>query len=139
VTQTWTDRERRMLEAIRDGEEASEELELSMLAERVRLDPDDSERNLRLVKLTLGRLLGAGFIDGTVQGASDDPMFMGFDFVLLERGLRTVEVWPSEDPYAALVAMLEERLETETSRRSGPESRRSWTAPRAPAAMSAST
>jgi hypothetical protein len=114
VTQTWTDRERRMLEAIRDGEEAGEELELTMLAERVRLDPDDPERNLRLVKLTLGRLLRAGFIDGTVQGASDDPMFMGFDFVLLERGLRTVEVWPSEDPYAALVAMLEERLETET-------------------------
>jgi hypothetical protein len=37
VTQTWTDRERRMLEAIRDGEEAGEELELTMLAERVRL------------------------------------------------------------------------------------------------------
>ena len=75
MTQTWTDRERRMLEAIRDSEEAGEELELTMLAERVRVDPDDPERNLRLVKLTLGRLLRAGFIDGTVQGASDDPMF----------------------------------------------------------------
>jgi hypothetical protein len=102
-----------MLEAIRDGEEAGEDLELTWLAERVSLDSDDPERNLLLVKLTLGRLLRAGFIDGTVQGASDDPMFMGFDFVLLERGLRTVEVWPS-DPYAALVTVLEDRLETET-------------------------
>jgi hypothetical protein len=114
TTQTWTDRERRMLEAIRDGEEAGDELELTMLADRVKLDHEDGERNLRLVKLTLGRLLRAGFIDGTVQGDGDDPMFLGLDFVLLERGWRQVAVWPSDDPYLALVAMLEERLETET-------------------------
>jgi len=82
VTQTWTDRERRMLGAIRDGEEAGEELELTMLAERVRLDPDDPARNLRLVKLTLGRLLRAGFIDGTVQPTAD-----GLEGVDLELGL----------------------------------------------------
>ena len=139
MTQTWTDRDRRMLEAIRDSEEAGEELELTMLAERVRVDPDDPERNLRLVKLTLGRLLRAGFIDGTVQGASGDPMFMGFDFVLLERGLRTVKVWPSEDPYAAWSPCSRSGWRPRPSRRSGPESRRSWTAPRAPAATSAST
>jgi hypothetical protein len=114
TAQTWTDREQRMLEAIRDGEEAGEELELNMLAERVKLDADDGERNLRLVKLTLGRLMKAGYIDGDVQGASDDPMFMGYDFVLLERGLRQVAVWPSEDPYLALVDLLEAQLEAES-------------------------
>jgi hypothetical protein len=113
TTQTWTDRERRMLEAIRDGEEAGDELELTMLADRVKLDHEDGERNLRLVKLTLGRLLRAGFIDGTVQGDGDDPMFLGLDFVLLERGLRQVAVWPSEDPYLALVDLLKAQLEAE--------------------------
>jgi hypothetical protein len=43
------DRERRMLEAIHDGEKAGVDLELTWLAGRVRLDPDDPERNPRLV------------------------------------------------------------------------------------------
>jgi hypothetical protein len=113
LTSTWQDREQRVLEVIRDAEEAGEEMNLDVLAERVTLD-DDFIRNHRLVALTLRRLLDARFIDATVLAAGDDPMIAAHDVVLLERGLRAVQVWPSKDPYAALVAMLEERLETET-------------------------
>ena len=139
MTQTWTDRERRMLEVIREGEEAGEELELTMLAERVRFDPDDSERNLRLVKLTLGRLLRAGFIDGTVQGSSDDPMFMGFDFVLLDEAFALSRSGRQRILTRPWAPCSRSGWRPRPSRRSGPESRRSWTAPRAPAATSAST
>jgi hypothetical protein len=101
MTSTWQDREQRMLEAIRDAEEAGERASLFLLVERLELDD-------QVVRLTLGRLSQAGYVAGVIfnnplaREVVDAPAVW-----LRERGLRAVAVWPSEDPYAALVAMLE--------------------------------
>jgi hypothetical protein len=102
-----------MLEAIRDAEEAGEEANLTMMVERLKL-AEKRDTNERVVKLTLSRLLKAGFVDAEVLSGADDPMIAAHDITLLERGLRQVTVWPSEDPYAALVDLLEAQLEAET-------------------------
>jgi hypothetical protein len=107
VTATWTDREQRMLEVIRDAEEAGEEATLALLIDR--LDFDE-----RLVKLALRRLLEAGYVDAAVMNAWQSEMVAAREIKLLERGLRQVAVWPSEDPYSALVELLEAQLEAET-------------------------
>jgi len=108
VTQTWTDREQCMLEAIRDAEEASEPTSLGLLVKRLELDE-------RLVKLTLRRLSDAGYLTGVVyRDALTREVVSAPHVRLKERGLRAVEVWPSEDPYAALVDLLEAQLEAET-------------------------
>ena len=108
MTSVWQDREQRMLEAIRDAEEAGEKASLFLLVERLQLDS-------RVAKLALGRLSQAGYVAGVIfnnplaREVVDAPAVW-----LRERGLRAVAVWPSEDPYAALVAMLEAQLEAET-------------------------
>jgi DNA-binding MarR family transcriptional regulator len=107
VTETWTDREQRMLEVIRDAEEAGEEATLALLIDRLDLDEG-------MVKLTLRRLLEAGYVDATVMSAWQSEMVSAREIKLLERGLRQVAVWPSEDPYTALVDLLEAQLEAET-------------------------
>jgi len=107
VTQGWTDREQRMLEAIRDGEEAGEEVTLALLVDRLDLDE-------RLVKLTLRRLYEAKYVEASIMSAWQSEMVTAREIKLLERGLRQVAVWPSEDPYAALVDLLEAQLEAET-------------------------
>ncbi len=107
MTQGWTDREQRMLEAIRDGEEAGEEVTLALLVDRLDLDE-------RLVKLTLRRLYEAKYVEASIMSAWQSEMVTAREIKLLERGLRQVAVWPSEDPYAALVDLLEAQLEAET-------------------------
>jgi DNA-binding transcriptional ArsR family regulator len=107
VTETWTDREQWMLEAIRDGEEAGEEVTLALLMDSLDLDE-------RLVKLTLRRLYEAGYVKASIMTAWQSEMVTAREIKLLERGLRQVAVWPSEDPYAALVDLLEAQLEAET-------------------------
>jgi hypothetical protein len=104
---TWQQRELPMLEAIRDAQEAGEDVRLDLLIKRLELDE-------RQVKLTFRRLLDAGYVDAHVQSAADDPLFTVYDITLQEPGLRAVEVWPSEDAYANLITMLEEQLEAET-------------------------
>jgi hypothetical protein len=105
VTETWTDREQRMLEAIRDGEEAGD-VTLPLLIDSLDLDE-------RLVKLTLRRLYEAGYVTASIMTAWHGEMVTAQEIKLLERGLRQVAVWPSEDPYAALVDLLEAQLEAE--------------------------
>jgi hypothetical protein len=108
MTSTWQDREQRMLEAIRDAEEAGEKASLFQLVER--LDLDD-----RTAKLTLGRLSQAGYVGGVIFNNPLTREVVNAPAVWLrERGLRAVAVWPSEDPYTALVAILEAQLEAET-------------------------
>jgi hypothetical protein len=101
---TWQEREQRMLEVIRDAEEAGEQIPLWTLAERLGLEE-------RLAELTLGRLQQARYVRVFIR--ADWPTGI-YDAKLTERGLRQVGVWPSEDPYAALVDMLQEQLEAET-------------------------
>jgi hypothetical protein len=104
MTQTWQDREQRMLEAIRDAEEAGEQIQLWTLAER--LDLED-----RVAELTIRRLQQARYVRVFIRTSWPAGIY---DAKLTERGLRQVGVWPSEDPYTALVAMLEAQLASET-------------------------
>ncbi len=68
----------------------------------------------RLVKLTLRRLYEAKYVEASIMSAWQSEMVTAREIKLLERGLRQVAVWPSEDPYAALVDLLEAQLEAET-------------------------
>jgi hypothetical protein len=96
-----------MLEAIRDAEEIGEEATLGLLVKRMELDE-------RLAKLTLRRLLEAGYVDASLMTAWQNEMVTAREIKLIERGLRQVAVWPSEDPYAALIDLLKAELEAET-------------------------
>lgn len=61
------------------------------------------------------RLLESGFLRGEcrrVMGPADHWCVL--NPVLTEKGARAIGMWPSEDPYEALVALLESRIREET-------------------------
>jgi hypothetical protein len=72
VSETWADREQRMLEAICDGEEAGEEVTLASLIDRLDLDEP-------LVKLTLRRLCEAGYVKASIMTAWQSEMVTARD------------------------------------------------------------
>jgi predicted ArsR family transcriptional regulator len=64
----------------------------------------------------IDRLSEAGYIRGSLQirvaGGDPRPSFINHA-ELAERGARAVGLWPAEDPYDALVALLEQRINEE--------------------------
>jgi hypothetical protein len=95
-----------LLDAIVAAEEAGEEARADQLADATGL-------GTRQTQLGLRALYEAEFIDGIVATGMTDTFDM-LDIRLLERGLRTVGQWPTEDQYAALIEVLEHRIAAST-------------------------
>ena len=76
------------------------------LAEAAGLDAE-------VVLVELSRLIQAGYVDAHIEvmGAAENSHVMNAH--LSERGARAVGLWPSDDPYEALVALIEKQLAEE--------------------------
>jgi len=99
---TWVRREQLLLEAIAAAEEAGERVNTADLVETTGLGEVETQLGIRA-------LYDAEFIDGS------DATTMGdiFDLMLirlLELGRQAVGQWPSEDQYAALLAVLDRQI-----------------------------
>jgi hypothetical protein len=79
------------------------------VADALTADPD-------AVVTEIDRLAEANYIRGGVEkmmtGGDPRPWFIAHA-ELAERGARAVGLWPAEDPYDALVALLEQRINEE--------------------------
>jgi hypothetical protein len=67
-----------------------------------------------VVAVELERLQEAGFVTGPLTKLMSGEDFSGWfleNSSLRERGMRALGAWPSDDPYDALVALLERRIE----------------------------
>lgn len=105
---TWYSRALPILEAVRDVE-GSEESFLFMigdLADRTGLDPHH-------VVVEVERLIEGGYLSGKVGGPTSGGDFRPWHISnvrLAPTGARVVGLWPSDDPYEALLALLDRRL-----------------------------
>jgi hypothetical protein len=66
------------------------------------------------VAVELERLVDAHYINGPLQktmSRGDPSVWFLVDASLAERGLREVGAWPSADPYEALLALLDRRID----------------------------
>ncbi len=80
-------------------------IELGTFAERYGLVADDA------LVTEIERLMSAGYIEGNMMptfGHVRDTAMASFR--LLERSARTVGVWPPDDPYEALLRVIEIRI-----------------------------
>lgn len=105
---TWYLRALPILEAVREveGTDESYVLRIGALADRTGLEP-------RHVVVEVERLIEAGYLSGKLGG----PMSGGDvrpwhiqNARLGAAGARVVGLWPSKDPYEALLAVLERRV-----------------------------
>ncbi len=108
TSDSWYSRALPILEAVRDveGSEESSLLMIGALADRTGLDP-------RHVAVEVERLIEGGYLSGKTGGpilAGDSRAGHVSRARLAPAGARVVGLWPSDDPYEALLALLERRV-----------------------------
>jgi hypothetical protein len=95
-----------ILEYVQEHGGPFELLSVGYIAQAMGLDPTE-------VAVGLDNLSSAHYLAGRVQkpmtGGDPSPWFLE-DSSLGERGLRVVGAWPSDDPYEALVKLLERHI-----------------------------
>ena len=105
---TWYSRALPILEAVRDTEGSDESFVFMIgdLADRTGLDP-------RHVVVEVERLIEGGYLSGKlggpVSGGDFRPMHIS-SARLAPAGARVVGLWPPDDPYEALLTLLERRV-----------------------------
>lgn len=106
--ESWYSRALPILEAVRDVESTDESylLQIGTLADRTGLDP-------RHVVVEVERLLDGSYLSGKLTklmtGGDVRPWHVS-NVRLAPLGARAVGLWPSNDPYEVLLALLERRL-----------------------------
>jgi hypothetical protein len=104
----WYSRALPILEAVRDieGSDESYVFQIGALADRTGLDP-------RHVVVEVERLIEGGYLSGKLAkmmtGGDVRPWHVN-NARLAPAGARVVGLWPSNDPYEALLAVLERRV-----------------------------
>lgn len=101
---TWEPVVLPLLERVRIAEQEGRDLPAEQLVEGLPVTAQAVQAELR-------RLLAAGFIAGELEEETGNAIFLELsDPMLLERGARAVGTWPADDPYDALLALLDERI-----------------------------
>ncbi len=104
--ETWNSRAIPIMEAIAVNEDPHEMVTLDDLSQATGLSHVE-------VEVELERLIDGEYIQGdihrTMAGGQRGHWRLDGS-VLLERGSRTVGQWPSDDPYEALLALIDKRL-----------------------------
>jgi hypothetical protein len=107
MQEKWESRAVPIMKAIAERESAADLVMIPDIAQEAALDPE-------AVLVELSRLVNAGYVDGEVQiagGGAENAHLL--NPVLSERGARAVGLWPSDDPYEALMALIEKQLAEE--------------------------
>jgi DNA-binding transcriptional ArsR family regulator len=107
MNETWDSRAAPIMRALGEREGIGTGFGIRDLAASLGLDPD-------AVAIELRRLLDAGYVSATIAQPMG-PLANGTVMSprLSERGARAVGMWPSDDPYEALVALIETQLAKE--------------------------
>ncbi len=108
TSETWYSRALPILGAVRDVEATDDSyvFQIGDLADRTGLDP-------RQVVVEVERLIEGGYLSGKLGGpmsGGDVRPWHVSNARLAPAGARVVGLWPSSDPYEALLALLERRL-----------------------------
>ncbi len=105
---TWYSRALPILQAVREveGTDESYVFQIGDLADRTGIDP-------RQVVVEVERLIEGGYLSGKLGGpmsGGDVRPWHVANARLAPAGARVVGLWPSTDPYEALLALLERRV-----------------------------
>lgn len=106
MDETWESVAVPLMKAIAERESAADLVMVGDLAESAALDPEAT-----LVELV--RLVDAQYVSGEVQIMGEADGSHVLNVMLSERGARAVGLWPSGDPYEALIALIEKQLAEE--------------------------
>lgn len=104
---TWTERERLILEAVREAEEAGE----NMASAASKAVPD---LPFPLYARTIESLVEAGYLGAIVKRRGDGEPYLALVQRLLPEGRRAVGQWPGSDPAVELERVLTDVLDRES-------------------------
>ncbi len=105
---TWETLTLPVLEKVADAEAVGRDLSMEELSRDLGAPPS-------AIGAELVRLLNGEYITGEIEEEMGNRAMLEIsEPVLLERGARAVGKWPSDDPYEALLALLDARIESAT-------------------------
>jgi hypothetical protein len=106
ASDTWSTRAIPILELIAEIEIDAHQISLGEVADRTGLP-------VEAVDVELDRLIAAGYAHGEIHrtmSGGDRRVWTYQGPVLAERGSRAVQQWPSDDPFDALLMLLDQRI-----------------------------
>jgi hypothetical protein len=99
----WNDRSLPILRELVICDDTDEQLDLKATGEELSCTANQIGNEIE-------RLQRAGYIDAEIYRAMSDDAVAVTGTRVLERGLRELDLWPSNEPYDALIEVIDERL-----------------------------